>query len=438
MTQPDVSNSPKFYFYLFFTLVGITRYSPSQAQSASADTLSLSIKEIEGLFFKNNLQIIAQRYNISNAEAQIITARLFQNPQFYITNGVYNTDNSRFLDVSKATGEQSAGLSQDFYTAGKRLKGIEVAEAGVQLARYQFFDMIRSVKFSLRSNFYNIHFQQQSAKVYTLEIKSLTDILSAYKTQYEKGNIAQKELLRVQSQLYSLQAELANLQVGIDTTETRLRGLTRMSPNSYIVPRYKYEGESKETLTKVPYQQLIDSAYTNRYDLRYAQNVVNYNRLNLKLQKALAVPDVTLLLSYDKFGSYIRNYNSVGIGIPLPIFNRNQGVIKQVDIAIVQSGVLLTNAQQRVENDVDIGYKVALKYETVYNTFDPDFRKSYTYLIKEVSKNYANRNISLLSFLDFYDSYKVNSILLNNIELSRVLSLEQLNLVTGTPFFNQN
>jgi cobalt-zinc-cadmium efflux system outer membrane protein len=42
-----------------------------------------------------------------------------------------------------------------------------------------------------------------------------------------------------------------------------------------------------------------------------------------------------------------------------------------------------------------------------------------------------------LEFLDFYDSYKTNTIQLNNLQLNRITSLEQLNYVTGTPFFNQ-
>ena len=437
MIQSEMKLGLELYFRLFLILESATCYFPSQAQTVSNDTISLSINEIEGLFFKNNLEIIAQRYNINYAEAQIITAKLFLNPQFSVSNGLYNTDNNRFLDVSKVTGEQSASLSQEFYTAGRRLKGIEVAKSGVQLAKYQFLDMVRSLKFGLRSNFYNVYFQQESAKVYNFEIKSLTDILTAYKTQYAEGNIAQKELLRIQSQLYSLKAELANLQIGIDTTQTRLKILTRISPNAYISPRYKYDIAEKETVTKVPYQQLLDSSYTNRFDLRYAQGAVNYNRLNLELQKALAVPDLTVSLSYDKFGSYIRDYNSIGIGLPLPIFNRNQGVIKQARIAIAQSDALLESSLQRVENSIAISYKTALKYESVYDTFDPDFRDNYNHLIQEVSKNYAKKNISLLSFLDFYESYRTNSLLLNNIELNQVVSLEQLNLVTGTPFFNQ-
>ncbi|MDB5153563.1 MAG: TolC family protein, partial [Mucilaginibacter sp.] len=52
-------------------------------------------------------------------------------------------------------------------------------------------------------------------------------------------------------------------------------------------------------------------------------------------------------------------------------------------------------------------------------------------------KNYEKRNISMLEFLDFYDSYKTNTIQLNNLQLNRVISLEQLNYATGTPFFNQ-
>ena len=59
------------------------------------------------------------------------------------------------------------------------------------------------------------------------------------------------------------------------------------------------------------------------------------------------------------------------------------------------------------------------------------------HLIQEVIKNYEKRNISMLEFLDFYDSYKTNTLQLNNLQLNRVISLEQLNYATGTPFFNQ-
>ena len=75
--------------------------------------------------------------------------------------------------------------------------------------------------------------------------------------------------------------------------------------------------------------------------------------------------------------------------------------------------------------------------EKTYNNFDPGFKQDFTHLVGEVYKNYEKRNIGLLEFLDYYDTYKTNTLLLNGLLLSRTLALEQLNFVTGTPFFNQ-
>jgi len=99
--------------------------------------------------------------------------------------------------------------------------------------------------------------------------------------------------------------------------------------------------------------------------------------------------------------------------------------------------VKFQSQQDIVESDVNTNYKNALRLENLYNSFDPSFKQNFTHLIQEVFINYQKRNISLLEFLDFYDSYKTNTIQLNNLQLSRVISLEQLNYVTGTPFFNQ-
>ena len=61
------------------------------AQAPVSDTLKLTVKQAEDQFIKNNLSLIIQRYNIDNASAQIITARLFQNPDFSFNNGIHAT-----------------------------------------------------------------------------------------------------------------------------------------------------------------------------------------------------------------------------------------------------------------------------------------------------------------------------------------------------------
>lgn len=402
----------------------------ANAQATSSDTVVISVKQAEDQFLKNNLSLIAQRYNIDNASAQIITAKLFPNPNFSFSNGIYASG------VPNAYAEQTYGLSQLFTTAGKRNKNIQLAKINVEQAKYQFFDLLRTLKFTLRNDFYTIYFQEQSAKVYNQEINSLAKTLTVFKQQYKLGNIAEKEVLRIQSQLYSLQVEYNTLQTNIDTVQSEFKILIKASPQVYIQPKVDTI-TNQDIASTVPYQRLLDSAYVNRYDLRLAKTTVDYNNLNLKLQKATAIPDVSVSLSYDKLAAYGQNFLGGGVSFDLPFFNRNQGGIKQARIAIDQSKVQFQSQQDQVQSDVATNYKLAIRLQQLYNSFDPTFKQSFNHLIQEVFKNYEKRNISLLEFLDFYDSYKTNVIQLNSLELSRVTSLEQLNYVTGTPFFNQ-
>jgi len=423
--------------YLFFQIAFIGMGISASAQAPVNDTLKLTVKQAEDLFLKNNLQLIAQHYNIGIAEAQVITAKVFPNPDFNISSGLYDPNTHRFFDYSAGQDEFAGGISQLFTTAGKRNKNIQLAVIGVEQAKYQFFDLLRTLKASLRSDFFTIYFQQQSVKVYNTEINALQQILKAYKEQNAKGNIAEKDVLGIQSQLYSLQAELASLVVGIDGNISQLQLLIRAKPGTYIETEYNYDMDGKDILTTVPYQKLLDSAYTNRYDLRLAKATVAYNDMNLKYQRALAVPDFNLSLGFDKRGSYVPNYNSLGIEFNLPFFNRNQGGIKQAKLMVDQGKFQLQGQQDQVDNDISVNYLQASRYEKLSNSFDPQFKSDFTHLINEVVKNYQIRNIGLIEFLYFYDSYKVNAVQLNNIQLNRVTALEQLNYVTGTQFFNQ-
>jgi cobalt-zinc-cadmium efflux system outer membrane protein len=407
-------------------------YQHACAQSPpAADTLRLTVKQAEAMFLQNNLQLIAQHYNIDIASAQVITAKLLPNPDFSLSNGIFGNEEPN------PTNEQSASVSQLITTAGKRNKNIKLQKIGVEQAKDQFFDLIRTLKFQLRSDFYTVYYQRQSEKVYDLEISSLTKTFTAYKEQYTKGNIAEKEVIRIQSQLYSLQVEYNGLEVGIDTIESQLKLLLKVPAHTGIDPVVTDNITGKEVLTAVPYQQLLDSAGINRYDLKYSKTTVDYYNMNLELQKATAVPDFSLSVNYDKLGSYGTNFISAGIVFSIPLFDRNQGNIKQAHFQVDQSKVQLQTAQNQVESDVATNYKVAMRFEKLANGFDPNFKQDFTHLIEEVYKNYMQRNISMLDFLDFYDSYKTNAVQLNSLLLSRMTSLEQLNYVTGTAFFNQ-
>jgi len=428
------------FVHVFYPLIMLTWCmaigEPAFAQTPDGDTLRLTLPQAKERFLKNNLSLLMQRYQVDQAKAAIITARLFDNPQFSIDNVLYNPQTKKFFDMSHDGGEYSAQLSQLFQTAGKRNKNIQLAQISAQQEQYQFYDLLRTLSFTLNTDFYKIYFLEQSEKVYQEEINSLAITLKAFKEQYDKGNIALKEVLRIQSQLYSLQSEQNDLRDQIQDAQTEFKLLIRASVGTYVSPQNDFGTAEKSIVGQVNYQRLLDSALANRADLKNARSGVDYSNVNLSLQKAMAVPDVTVQLGYDKQGSYIRDYNSAGLAFSLPFFNRNQGAIKQARIAVDASKAQLQSQQDQVESDVATAYKSALRLENLYNSFDPKFKDDFNHLIVEVAKNYQKHNISLLEFLDFYDSYKTNTLQFNNLQLNRVSSLMQLNYATGTTFFN--
>jgi cobalt-zinc-cadmium efflux system outer membrane protein len=320
--------------------------------------------------------------------------------------------------------------------AGKRNKQIKLAEANVKLAQYQFFDLLRTLKYTLRSDFFHIYYLQQSAKVYDKEIKALQQIVDAYEKQTGKGYIAEKEVVLIKAQLYAFTSEYNDLVNQINDTESELRQILQAKPTTYITPEISTASVASLDPGKYPLAALLDSAHANRTDLLIAKANTDINKRNYDLQKALAVPDLTVSLGYDEQGSYAQNFNSVGASIDLPFFNRNQGNIKSAKAMIAVTDFTQKNVEVTVDETVTRALEKAFAQHNLYKKIDPTFESEFEKLTNEVIKNYMVRNIGLLDFLTFYDSYKQNALQLNNIQYNRVQALEDINFYTATNFFN--
>jgi cobalt-zinc-cadmium efflux system outer membrane protein len=163
---------------------------------------------------------------------------------------------------------------------------------------------------------------------------------------------------------------------------------------------------------------------------------VEASRLNYDYQKSLGVPNLTLALAYDQQGSYINNLTSLGAAIDLPFFNRNKGNIQSARIAADANAVLQQNTEATVQENVTHAFEKALANDRIYRTIDPKFLTDFNRLLEQVLINYRKRNLTLLDFLDFYDSYKTNTLSSNAIQFNRLSALEDINYYTGTEFFH--
>ena len=402
----------------------------------SSDTLAVTLPQAEQQFVQKNLSLLAQQYNIDAQKAFIIQAKLYPNPNIYLDQGAYNPQTHKWFSFGQ-NGEQAAQLQQLIVLARKINKQVKIAETTALLAEYNFYDVLRTLKFTLRNDFYSNYYLQQSARVYDEEIRSLQKISTVFEEQREKGYIARTEVVRIKAQLYSLTNELNDLNNQIKDRESEMRTVLQVSPQNYIVPLVDTNQVLQERPQQYGLQMLLDSAYQNRTDLMIAKANLTLSQQNYVYQKSLAVPDISVGTSYDRSGSYVPNFNAVSLGFNIPLFNRNQGNIKGYKSLISMSNLQVQSTQKTVEEQVYRGLERASDADKLYQSLDKSFTGEFSQLARAVYENYVKRNISLLDFLNFYDSYKTYTVQLNYILQNRAVALENINFLTGTNFFNK-
>ena len=420
-------------------IVGNTAYA--QKNKLDADTVRMNLDSAESIFLRNNYLLLAQKYNIDVNQALEIQAKLYPNPNISVTTTLSYSVNGKttfFPLPFTSNGEISGGISQEIVIAGKINKAVKLAQANTKLSVYQFYDLIRTLKYTLRSDFYNIYYMQQSMKVYKEEIDGLQTVVNAYKKQEEEGKhyISEKDVVRMKAQLYSLESEYQSLVDQVNDTESELKLLIQVKTKDYIEPLVDSAMVTTADPLKFPLTVLLDSAYSGRTDLQIAKTTTEISRLNYVYQKALAVPDPSVGWSYDQQGAFNNNFMGIGVSIDLPFFNRNQGNIKSAKATIKMNEASEKSTFLTVEENVYRSVQRAIDAEKLFKKVDPSFGSDYDRLVKAALENFKTRNMNILDFLDFYDSYKQNTLQINGIKYNKLNALEQINFYTGTNFFN--
>ena len=421
----------KFAFVILCYLLTIEAKAQSDFR-IKPDTVSLKLDSLENGFLQKNLLLLAQRYNIEAQKALVAQAKLFPNPMLSFGTVMYQTATKQYFPVGN-DGEISGGISQVILLAGKHNKQVKMAMTNASISEYQFYDLIRTLKLTLQSDFFNIYFLQKSAKVYDAEILSLKQVCDAFALQKGKGYVSEKEVIRVKAQLYNLESEYSGLKTQINDIQSELR-LLMQSTNVYVKPEIEEASLSKLNPQKYPLSVVLDSAYATRPDLRIAKLNTDLSKQNYSLQKAMAVPDLTLQLGYDQQGSYINNLTTLGFAIDLPVLNRNQGNIKSAKSMIKFNEASYESTRASVNEQIYNALLKAMENEKLLKSRDNSFESDFTRLLGEVLKNYQVRNISLLDFLDFYDSYKQNTLQINAINYNRVSAFLDLNFYSGIDY----
>ncbi len=415
----------------FLCILSFIFLNQSNQVSAQTDSLKLSFGEAEKLFLQNNLSLIAQKYNVNAADALIRQAALWDNPTLNTEQNLYDNTH-KFFNHENGNGQVYLVLSQVFKTAGKRGKQVQLAKDDAKIQQASFDDLMRNLRYNLRIDFSEAARLNAQSKLYNTEIAALNTLADAEQKSYKSGNTSFKEAVRIKALLFGLQAELTSNNQQLLSLETELKTLLAVDPHSFIAP------EEEEIHPDVLPQtdNLIAKALTQRAD--YMMSALDAQRAkdNLVYQKSLAVPDVSAGIVYDRINSYAPHYFGLQIGLPIPLFNRNQGNIKAARFDIKSGEASLKNAEAELKNSVveAVGhYNLSAQ---MLAEQPADFYRNYDQLFKAMLKSYQQRQISLIEFVDFFDSYKDTRLKIIEQQYNLQKAAAELNYAAGSTVVN--
>ncbi|WP_306350282.1 TolC family protein [Flavobacterium sp. '19STA2R22 D10 B1'] len=379
----------------------------------TSDTLTYTRAQAETVFLKQNLKLIAEKLNIDQAEAQVIQAKLWPNPNLSVSeiNLWKNSTAEQLPPISGnfgKTSEISVGLEQLIITAGKRKKMVAMEKVAVEKTKQYFEDFLRNLKIEFRNNLTKLQYTQAEQAVYSKQLASIQKLLNAYNNQLKQGNISKSEYIRLKASELEFLKEISDLQKDNNQVQKELKGLMNLPANSFI--KISEEGFVPD-LTKIEHLNIVtltQEALKNRPDVKASVLEQEYSNNLYKYERAQRTPDVTLQASYDRGGNIMRDFVGFGFAMDLPFFSRNQGNIKSAKVSIEKSNIMAEQKNNEAQSEIMQSYQDLLITERLYKSVDSTYESDLDKLLESHLKNFAQRNISMLEYLDFVNAYLEN------------------------------
>ncbi len=400
--------------------------------AAQEGVVRLSLDDALERFAACNLSLIAERYHVDMAEAQVTQAKLFENPVVSFEQNVYNRNNGKYFDLGKE-GEAVVEIEQLIYIAGQRNKRVRLEKLNKEMAVYQFEEVIRTLRGELKEKFVDLYYTRKSLSVYDREIGYLSTVLDVYKEQNAKGNVSLLEKSRIQALLLSLKQERNGISNEAVALEGDLRLLLGLKREEVPEPLFDESALDRIELEKLPLAEL-SARMAGRPDLKQAEAGIRASEADVRLQRSLAFPEVSLKGAYDRAGNFCNNYFAIGLSVSVPIFNRNQGNIKSARLSVLRNNTLAEQARRQADNELFACYTKLAKALELYRSSDYELERDFDRIIEGVNAGFRKRNISLLEFIDYYEAYKETCLQLYGMKRDVVMAAEGLNTIVGDAF----
>ncbi len=338
---------------------------PSQESDGPPDGLTLE-RAID-IALERSLDLRQKFFEIPMARADILQASLRANPIFYQDGQLLQYKGEPFSRARPGGPQQfDTNITYPLDISGKRLARTVVAGRAVKVLEALYQDAVRQRIDDVYGAYVQALNARQTMRYAQASVREFQNLLARTKRLFDRGSINKVDYDRVRIQLRTTELGLADAGAAYRKARLDLGSFLNLTVNEATAIELRGNIEVKAP-PPPPIPDLVKIALDERPDIASLRLGVSRAQADVKLAKANAYSDIYVLWQpytfqdNSPYGLKSATSWALGVTVPLPLYNRNQGGIARAKINVGQSQVQLSDLERQAKIDVE---EAIQEYET--------------------------------------------------------------------------
>ncbi|NUO09679.1 MAG: TolC family protein [Candidatus Brocadia sp.] len=280
----------------------------------------ISLEEAIRIAIEKNPGLQSTRDQVDAAVGALRQSKLYPNPVLELLAEEIPTN-----EVGLNQSQNLVAVTQPIITGGKRGLGIKVSEKAKEKDEFERDAVLLNVMTDTKKAFYKVIGDQEGLAIARETEKIAKGIYDSEKIRFESGEVAVTNVLRAEVEL----SKARNL---VFDAEGNLQNSLKELQTVMGIPEDAIAGVTGRLLTKpvtLSLNELELKMNNNQPFLKASKKNIEIAETQLLLEKRQVIPDINVSAGYKRLSSENIDTVQLGVEIPAPFFNRNQGNIQK-------------------------------------------------------------------------------------------------------------
>ena len=280
----------------------------------------ISLEEALKIAIEKNPQLQSTRDQIDVAVGSLRQSKIYPNPVLGLL-----AEEVPSNEVGLNQSQNLVSITQPIITGGKRGLGIKVSEKSKEKDEFERDAVLLAVIADTKKAFYKVVADQEGYAIAKKVEEIAKGIYESEKARFDAGEVAITNVLRAEVELSKARNLVSNAEGNLQNSIKELQ--TVMGIPEEIIDGVIGKLLSKPVELSLPELEL--KMNNNQPFLKASKKTIEIAETQLSLEKRQVIPDINLSAGYKRLTQENVDTVQMGVEIPAPFFNRNQGNIQK-------------------------------------------------------------------------------------------------------------